>query len=101
MMNPEPIACDAKSGSSNAAWWAVTSFLIALAGTLGSLYLSLGMGLKACPLCFYQRSFMMACLAILGLGMVVDRSRPGLLGLLSVPAAWAGLGVAGFMNTWS
>jgi len=56
----------------------------------------MGLGLKACPLCFYQRSFMMAALAVVALGMYVDRSRPGLLGLLSVPMTWAGLGVAAF-----
>ena len=75
------------------AWLAVT---LALVGTLGSLLLSWGLGLKACPLCFYQRSFVMAAFAILGLGWFVERTRPGLICLLSVPLAWAGLGVAAF-----
>lgn len=75
------------------AWLAMT---LALAGTLGSLALSWGLGLKACPLCFYQRTFVMAAFAILGLGLFVERTRPGLICLLSVPMAWAGLGVAAF-----
>ena len=36
------------------------ALLIALIGTAGSLWLSVGMGLKGCPLCFYQRSFVIA-----------------------------------------
>jgi disulfide bond formation protein DsbB len=76
--------------------WAVGSLLVAAAGTAGSLWLSLGMGLKACPLCFYQRSFVMAVLATLVVGLVVDRARSGLLCLLSVAPACAGLGVAAF-----
>jgi disulfide bond formation protein DsbB len=65
-------------------------------GTFGSLILSIGLNLKACPLCFYQRSFVMASLAALILGRFVERSRPGLICLLSVPLAWAGLSVAAF-----
>ncbi|RLT06444.1 MAG: disulfide bond formation protein B [Planctomycetota bacterium] len=69
---------------------------IAVVGAAGSVFLSVGQGLKACPLCFYQRSFVMAVLAVLALGRFLERSRPGLICLLSVPLAWAGLGVAVF-----
>lgn len=69
---------------------------IAAVGTAGSVFLSMGLGLKACPLCFYQRSFVMAVLAVLTLGRYLERSRPGLICLLSVPLAWAGFGVAAF-----
>jgi disulfide bond formation protein DsbB len=69
---------------------------LALVGTAGSLYLSLGMGLKACPLCFYQRSSVMAALAVLALGRVVEPARPGLLCLVALPLAAGGLGVAAF-----
>jgi disulfide bond formation protein DsbB len=65
-------------------------------GTAGSLYLSLGLGLKACPLCFYQRSFMMGTFAVLALGLAVDRRQPRLYCLLSLPLALAGGGVALF-----
>lgn len=74
----------------------VIAIAIAVIGTVGSVYLSMGLGLKACPLCFYQRSFVMAALAVLALGRFLERLRPGLICLLSVPLAWAGLGVAAF-----
>lgn len=80
----------------NAMTWANLALVLSAAGTIGSLYLSLGLRLKACPLCFYQRTFVMGGLAVLALGLVVERSRPGLLCLLALPLAWAGLGVAAF-----
>jgi disulfide bond formation protein DsbB len=76
--------------------YAIVALALAVVGTLGSLYLSIGMGLKACPLCFYQRSFIMAILAVLLMGLIVDRKRAGLLCLLCLPLSIAGLGVAVF-----
>ena len=76
--------------------WAIVSLAVALIGTVGSLYLSIGMGLKACPLCFYQRSFVMATLAVLAIGLSVDRSKSGLICLLCLPLAVTGLGVAAY-----
>lgn len=70
--------------------------LFALAGTWGSLYLSIGLGLKACPLCFYQRTFMMSVLAVLVMGWLADRTQGPLYCLLCVPLAIGGLGVAAF-----
>ena len=75
---------------------AVSSLIVALAATGGSLALSWALGLTACPLCFYQRSFAMAALAVLAVGLVTDRKNPARVCLLAVPLAWAGLGVAGF-----
>jgi hypothetical protein len=49
-----------------------------------------------CPLCFYQRSFMMALVAVLGVGVIARAARPGRVGLLALPLAVAGLGVALF-----
>lgn len=77
-------------------FWARISLALAIAGTAGSLYLSIGMGLKACPLCFYQRTFMMAALAVLAIGLATDRSQARLLSIVSLPLAVAGWGVAGF-----
>jgi disulfide bond formation protein DsbB len=65
-------------------------------GLVGSLLLSLALGLKACPLCFYQRTFVMAAFAILAVGLATERSRAGLFCLLCVPLAFGGLGVAAF-----
>jgi disulfide bond formation protein DsbB len=69
---------------------------------LGSLYMSIGMGLKACPLCLYERSLVMAVVGVLGLGVVlrIDGNAalrsPGTLSLLCLPLAFGGLGLAGF-----
>lgn len=76
--------------------WLTAATIVSAVGTSGSLFLSVGLGLKACPLCFYQRSFVMAVLAVLALGRFLERSRPGLICFLSVPLTWAGLGVAAF-----
>src|SRR6266704_5012252 len=76
--------------------WLLASLLVASAAVAGSLYLSLGMGLKACPLCFYQRAFAMSLLAVLAVGLFVRSESPGWLGLISLPLAVAGLGVALF-----
>lgn len=69
--------------------------LVALAGSAGSVYLSTGLGLKACPLCFYQRTavFLVAAGLLLGLVGGALLSRPT-AAWLTVPAAFLGLGVA-------
>lgn len=81
-------------------WWrslsAAVALLLATVGVAGSLYLSLGLGLRACPLCFYQRSFVMATLAVLVVGLAADRTRAALYCLLALPLAMAGWGVAAF-----
>jgi hypothetical protein len=73
--------------------WA--AFAVAVVGLAGSLFLSLGMHLKACPLCFYQRTFVMSLGAVLGMGLLTG-VRPNHLALLALPLAFAGLGVALF-----
>ena len=72
------------------------TIVIALIGTLGSLLLSLGIGLKACPLCFYQRTFVMSVLIIAVFGRWAEPRRSGLVCWLVMPLAWAGLGVGAF-----
>jgi disulfide bond formation protein DsbB len=79
--------------------WAALALTVAAGGLVGSLLLSLGMNLKACPLCFYQRTFMMSLVALLGMGLLASVPRPGLLSLLALPLAVAGLGVASF-HVW-
>lgn len=84
--------------SSNAASailvWA--SFLVAVIALAGSLWLSIGMKLKACPLCFYQRTFVMAVVAVLGIGLLTGQRHRAVLNLLALPLAVAGFGVAAF-----
>jgi disulfide bond formation protein DsbB len=60
----------------------------------GSLWLSLGMNLVACPLCFYQRALALAALAVLVMGVVGGAGR--LSALLALPSAAGGLAVAAF-----
>jgi disulfide bond formation protein DsbB len=70
--------------------------LVALVALAGSLWLSIGMGLKACPLCFYQRTFVMGVVAVLGIGVLSGPAHRGVLNLLALPLAVAGFGVAAF-----
>lgn len=71
-------------------------FLVALLALAGSLWLSVGMGLKACPLCFYQRTFVMGVVAVLGIGVLTGQRHRGVLNLLALPMVVAGVGVAVF-----
>lgn len=58
--------------------------------------MSIGLKLKACPLCFYQRTFAMASFAVLAVGFLATRPRAGLLCLPVLPLTVGGLGVAAF-----
>jgi disulfide bond formation protein DsbB len=70
--------------------------LVALLALAGSLWLSIGMGLKACPLCFYQRTFVMGVVAVLGIGVLTGERYRAVLNLLALPLAVAGFAVAAF-----
>jgi disulfide bond formation protein DsbB len=70
--------------------------LVALLALIGSLWLSVGMGLKACPLCFYQRTFVMGVVAVLGVGLLTGQRHRSALNVLALPLAVAGVGVAAF-----
>jgi disulfide bond formation protein DsbB len=70
--------------------------LVAVTALAGSLWLSLGMKLKACPLCFYQRTFVMGVVAVLGVGLLTGPRHRGVLNLLALPLTVAGFGVALF-----
>lgn len=76
--------------------WMWAAILVSLAALAGSLYLTLGMNLKPCPLCYYQRTFVMAVAAVLIVGLFVKEVRSSVVSLLAVPLAVAGLGVAGY-----
>jgi disulfide bond formation protein DsbB len=79
-------------GSAALTWLAC---LVALAASAGSVYLSVWMNLRACPLCFYQRTFAFAAFGVLLVGLFSGTQRSG-LSLLALPLAIGGLGVAGF-----
>jgi hypothetical protein len=76
--------------------WAVVNFFVAILALAGSLYLSLGMGLKACPLCLYQRTFVMGVVGVLGVGLLAKVKPAGSLALLSLPLATGGFTVGVF-----
>ena len=56
----------------------------------------LGMKLKACPFCFYQRTFVMGVVAILGIGLLTGQRHRAVLNLLALPLVIGALGVAVF-----
>jgi disulfide bond formation protein DsbB len=72
------------------------SLIIALATLAGSIWLSVGMGLKACPLCFYQRTFVMGVVAVLAVGLLAGSRHHAILNVLALPMAVGGVGVALF-----
>ena len=73
------------------------ALILGVIASAGSIWLSLGLGLKACPLCFYQRSFVFGAAAVLAMGFLAG-ARPGLPSLLALPLGAAGFGVAVFHN---
>jgi disulfide bond formation protein DsbB len=54
------------------------------------------MGLKACPLCFYQRTFVMGVVGVLAVGLLTGPRHHAVLNVLAMPMAVAGFGVAAF-----
>jgi disulfide bond formation protein DsbB len=55
------------------------------------------MGLKACPLCLYERTFMMALASVLFFGWLRSKAaKPDFVILLCLPLVIGGLGVAAF-----
>jgi disulfide bond formation protein DsbB len=84
------------SSRTGSAVWNFGIFTLAVIAGGGSLYLSLGLDLKACPLCFYQRSFALAAILVLAMLSVRDGVRSSAFGLVTLPLALGGLGIAGF-----
>lgn len=89
---PSPPAAVAASASP-LPWLALVCAAVAAAG---SVWLTIGMELKACTLCFYQRTYAFSLLAVLAVGLVGRAFRPGLASLVALPLAVAGLAVAAF-----
>jgi len=74
----------------------VSALVMSAAAAGGSVYLSLGLGLKACPLCYYQRSFAMAALLVFTMLLWWNGVRSSGACLIVLPLAASGLGVAAF-----
>jgi disulfide bond formation protein DsbB len=74
----------------------VVALTLALLTSLGSVYLSAGMKLAACPLCYYQRSFAFAVVAVLLVGLAFEVQEKVTLPSLALPLALSGLAVAAY-----
>jgi hypothetical protein len=72
--------------------WA--ALVVAALATAASLWLSVRLDLKACPLCYYQRTFAMGVFAVLAVGLLAGMGRAVPLSLLALPLAAGGLFVA-------
>jgi disulfide bond formation protein DsbB len=75
--------------------WIRLALFFAVIGVLGSLHLSINMGLQACPLCYYQRAFIMAAAGILAFGMFLEGVPAGAVSVLALVPSVAGLCLAG------
>ena len=85
------------NSSGSGRFWEFLALVISVAALAGSLYLSIGMKLKACPFCLYERTFMMGVVGVLLMGLFRGRDEKGsFAALLALPLAIGGLGVAGF-----
>jgi len=74
----------------------MAGLVAALVSVAGSLYLTLGLHLIACPLCFYQRTFAFAVLGVLILGVFTRARETAYVNLMAfLPAVSGGL-VAAF-----
>ncbi len=97
MSSPESPSTPAPSAvSEEPSMWLWAAMLVSLAALAGSLYLTIGMGLKACPLCLYQRTFVMGVVGVLAVGFFVRELPPRTLSLLALPLATAALAVVGY-----
>ena len=89
-VQPEPPPPDLKI------LWTRLALFFAVIGVLGSLHMSLGMEppLKACPLCYYQRAFIMAAAAVLAIGMFLPGVPTAAVKVLALAPAFAGAAIS-------
>ena len=69
------------------------AFLIALAGTLGALFIGEVLGQMPCTLCWYQRIFMFPLALILGMAAFAEDRRGT---IYAMPLALGGAALAGY-----
>lgn len=84
------------SESSLLAFWNFLALGLAVVASSGSVYLSVGLGLKACPLCFYQRTFAIAAAVVLAMTLWLDGARSRRAAVVSLSLAVSGFAVAAF-----
>ena len=76
--------------------WLAVATLVAAVATVWSFYLSLGLGLVPCELCWYQRILMYPLTMILGVAAL--ENRPGVY-RTALPLSVLGVGIAGY-HSW-
>lgn len=74
----------------------VGALLVAGVGTLGSLFLSEGLGLRPCELCWYQRALLYPQLLVIGGALIRPRYY---LPVLAFGMSLAGAGIAAY-HSW-
>lgn len=80
-------------------WCSWAALVSAIASTAGSIYLSLGLGLIACPICYYQRTFAIAVLMILAIGVLSPLRATHHLNVLALAPTVGGMAIA-MIHTW-
>lgn len=70
--------------------------VVAIVATTGSLYLSLGLGLVPCELCWYQRILMYPLVLVLGVAALENRRR---VFLTALPLSLLGIAIAAY-HSW-
>ncbi len=76
--------------------FAVLALLLSSVAAAGGLYLSLGLGLKACHLCALQQTYIFALVGVLLTGLLAFRDRPAVVCAVGLPVAVAACGLAGY-----
>lgn len=79
----------------NGRWLLLAAWLMALVGTVGSLFFSEVMGYPPCVLCWYQRIALYPLVIIVGIGIATGDRRAAVYAL---PLAIAGLVIAVYHN---
>jgi len=93
----DAVADPLATGRLKSPWmWNVLVLILACVASAGSLYLSIGLGLKACPLCLYQRSFAIAAFLVPVTLIGLDGLRSPRACVTAMPLLSAGLSVAAF-----
>jgi len=87
---------DSRSVSDRSRFLLAAATVVAAVATAGSLYLSLGLGLTPCRLCWYQRVLMYPLVVVLGVAAV--ENRPSVV-RTALPLAVPGSAIAAY-HSW-